>query len=669
MFNKGVYVPDCYRQIFLTLGDAALLVDAAGAILEANPAAAWLFGHPAPELPGHSVREFLAPESLEHFDMQWQKLKSAERFQFHTKCLGINQAAAGIRIDVSRLRSDEHPKKAEELFLLLAREAATPEDELEREAQLQRLSAGRGLAGLATASFFISASGDIKPYPPRQESDKPGPLDWAAAVLTGPRARAALVRAWAGEEAVLAPAWYSPSEAITALGAGSVSGAALEQQRWLSITFLPLRRHGTAVTEVCARVLDETDRRLRRAEQCWHDQQRHRDLLAEALYHDLNNKLSVILAQASGLKLATPPEQLPASGLGAIMDAAQEAAGLLRAAASPHARPAKLLQAVVDLNAVVRDCAALLAHLNKGRCALALELGPDVPAVVGEEDLLRTLVLALGRHVQGLAPPGGRMSLKTLRQPPAMAGLPASAELHIGTTLAGGDAGAPRTTHTGGRAGLLDDTALSSDVALARAIVRAHRGRCDNTSSGAQGTFWTVTLPGSAEPGNAPPALGLAGGDAGAPTARKTPPAVGAPASPPARQEDAPPGRSAPCKILLADDEENFRTFMAWTLRGRGYEIVAARDGQEAFERFQEAPESFSLAILDAYMPRMGGLEAYLRMQMLRPDLPVLFASGFTREASVDVLVAGCPGPASVLLKPFSESDLLEAVRKALTPV
>jgi CheY-like chemotaxis protein len=123
-----------------------------------------------------------------------------------------------------------------------------------------------------------------------------------------------------------------------------------------------------------------------------------------------------------------------------------------------------------------------------------------------------------------------------------------------------------------------------------------------------------------------------------------------------------------PCKVLLAEDEENFRVFMDWALRERGYEVISAKDGQEAFERFQEAPESFGLAILDSYMPRMGGLEAYLRMQVLRPDLPVLFASGFTRGTSVDVLVAGCPGPASVLLKPFSATDLLEAVQKALAP-
>src|SRR5208283_732530 len=120
-------------------------------------------------------------------------------------------------------------------------------------------------------------------------------------------------------------------------------------------------------------------------------------------------------------------------------------------------------------------------------------------------------------------------------------------------------------------------------------------------------------------------------------------------------------------KILVADDEDNFCSFISWVLKENGYDVLVANDGQEAFERFQSSPQNIDLVILDAYMPRMGGLEAYLRMQVLRPDLPVLFASGFTREASVDTLVAGCPGPASVLLKPFSATDLIEAVEKALT--
>jgi hypothetical protein len=55
-------------------------------------------------------------------------------------------------------------------------------------------------------------------------------------------------------------------------------------------------------------------------------------------------------------------------------------------------------------------------------------------------------------------------------------------------------------------------------------------------------------------------------------------------------------------------------------------------------------------------------------MHVLRPDLPVLFASGFFRSSSIETLVEGCPGPAAVLMKPFGPDDLLKAVETALSP-
>jgi len=266
------------------------------------------------------------------------------------------------------------------------------------------------------------------------------------------------------------------------------------------------------------------------------------------------------------------------------------------------------------------------------------------PWVAGDEALLKTMVLALGRHMLAIMPAGSRLSLKTYRLHPGVAGMPASAGLSIGEDIAGG---------TSARVVLADEIGPGADVELARAIIRAHSGRCENVSSTTQGTFWEVTFPGVAEEQPAPAVAGAAA----SPGARVEP-AVARPAAP----------QASAAKILLADDEENFRMFTAWALRERGYEVVTAKDGQEAFERFQEAPESFALVILDAYMPRMGGLEAYLRMQILRPDLPVLFASGFVRGPSVEALVSGCPGPATVLLKPFSSEDLLVAVAKALAP-
>ncbi|HYG75319.1 MAG TPA: response regulator, partial [Planctomycetota bacterium] len=186
-------------------------------------------------------------------------------------------------------------------------------------------------------------------------------------------------------------------------------------------------------------------------------------------------------------------------------------------------------------------------------------------------------------------------------------------------------------------------------------------GHLETITTSTQGTIWEITVPGAPPQAQTLPAATAQRSKSGSRLPQIQPQAAPIPV------QDAVASRPHG-KILLADDEENFRLFTSWALRERGFEVITAQDGQEAFERFQEAPEEFALVILDAYMPRMGGLEAYLRMQVLRSDLPVLFASGFARGPSIDALVSGCPGPADVLLKPFSSEDLLEAVKKALRP-
>jgi PAS domain S-box-containing protein len=637
-------VPDRYRQLFLTLGDAVFVEDARGAIADANTAAAWLLGAPVQELVGRRLQEFLTPGSVERYVAQRETLKQIERTQFDAQLLAAGQTTVNVILDISSVPAEAQAGAAEDVYLVVARESSK-RDELERELRLVRQSAGAGYGDTVQSSFFVSSRQEISRYPPLVAGEKPRPLDWVAALIAGPRLKPFLERAWKDEEIHLPPAWHSPAADIPQVapaasgeeaggGARGLRGEGLAAQRWLRIAFLPLRVRGADVTDICVRVRDETAVRLAAEQQFWQDQRVSAELLREALFHDLNNYLSVIMAQASALKLSSQPGHLPPSGVGAILDAAQEAAGALRGVGGGMAAGVGA-QRPVNLNALIPDCATVLAHLAKGRCSIETELDPTLPAVTGDDVLLKMMIVAFGRGMEAVLPPGSRLSLKTFRFQPVVAGVPSSAGLSIGRGAGPGDSGYVSLDESGKR---------TPEVALARAILRVHRGHLEVVSSPSQGSFWEITLPGVSEP------VAPAGKSPAAP-------------EPPEVVAGAAVGR-----ILLADDEENFRLFTGWALRERGYDVITAKDGQEAFERFQEAPESFKLVILDAYMPRMGGLEAYLRMQILRPELPVLFASGFARGPSVDALVSGCPGPAGVLLKPFSVEDLDAAVRKALAP-
>jgi PAS domain S-box-containing protein len=112
--------------------------------------------------------------------------------------------------------------------------------------------------------------------------------------------------------------------------------------------------------------------------------------------------------------------------------------------------------------------------------------------------------------------------------------------------------------------------------------------------------------------------------------------------------------------LLLADDEAVVRQVTGDVLRSLGYAVVEAVDGVDALEQFQKAPQSFSLAILDLVMPRMDGYATFKALRKLRPDLPVVFISGYSREE--------VPMPAEVrdhagfLQKPFQMSQLAQVL-------
>ncbi|HYF50251.1 MAG TPA: response regulator [Planctomycetota bacterium] len=666
-------MPDRFRELFLNFGEAIFIENGEGLIIEANPAAAKLLECRAEDLGGRKLADLLTPVSRERLSVQRLNLAPGQHRQFDAQLLSQGGNILSVIIDVSQL-PDEAADSSRPALVYVAR-VTSKLDELERELRLQRQSALSAFGSVQHQVFFISARNEISPYPPLGPGDAIRPLDWVHTLLLGARLKPSLDRAWSGEAVTLPCAWYSPAEGGAWHPSYSGIMSAVKdvkkiEQRWLQMSFVPVRLKGSEVSDVCVHVLDCTADRVEREEARAADVQRAAGVLTAALQHELNNYLSIILAQASGMRMAMGGAgALPPPNLGAIMDAAQNAASLLRRAVDTGTIASNAL-AEVDLNALALDCAQLLPHLVHGRLRVETDLAADLPPVRGDAFALKTMLMSLAREAENNVPQGGHITLRTYRGQPPYPGLPPTAGVivqdnapSISKREAAVDLSAP--------AGVGE----SIELALARTIVREHRGQLEAERSSSKGRTWSVTLPGLEKPlelGDPMPAPiidsprdveELEEKLSAVPAERRSSESQRrAPASPPS-EENRPAQR-----ILIADDEENFRQFAGWILKERGYEVVTAIDGQEAFEKFQEAPAAYHLVILDSYMPRMGGLESYLRMQVLRPDLPVLFASGFARGASMDALIDGCPGPAGVLLKPFSADDLAEAVKKALTP-
>ena len=118
--------------------------------------------------------------------------------------------------------------------------------------------------------------------------------------------------------------------------------------------------------------------------------------------------------------------------------------------------------------------------------------------------------------------------------------------------------------------------------------------------------------------------------------------------------------------VLVVEDEESIRNLACAVLSGYGYSVLPACDGEDALRVAGEHDGEISLLLTDVVMPRMGGRELYDRIRRQRPEIKVLYMSGYTDNAIVHHGVLD-PGTA-FLQKPYSPISLARKVMEVLEP-
>jgi CheY-like chemotaxis protein len=481
--------------------------------------------------------------------------------------------------------------------------------------------------GSTTALFVMDREGRARPFPETAPGREEGPdsLLWVGDLLSAPRLADWLAQAWAGRRAAVPPAWHLPPE----------GGA----ERWLRMELTPLRGPSEEVGAVLVRVEDATSERLDMEEARRQERAESLSLYAGLLTGELATHLGVILAQASALRLDAGAGRVAAPPVGAILDASQAAVALLRRAAEIGRSRETGLESF-DGNQCAAEAARILRQLWRDRVRLSCGLAEGLPALRGEPALLQAALVALGLQVEAGVPAGSELRLRTYPVAPETAGEPA----RVGFSFS--ESGLRLEPPASAESARLAEGGEGPEAAFVRAVALRFRGQLQRENQAGFGAAWRLILPARGR--------GESGSDS---AARK-------PQTP--LLAEAPGGRRL---VLVADDEENFRDFVRETLRREGFEVAAACDGQDAMERFQKEAERYGLVILDAYMPRLGGLETYLRMQVLRPDLPVLFVSGFAGQATRQALLGAFPGHAQFLQKPIGEPALFAAMQQAFRQI
>jgi len=99
-------------------------------------------------------------------------------------------------------------------------------------------------------------------------------------------------------------------------------------------------------------------------------------------------------------------------------------------------------------------------------------------------------------------------------------------------------------------------------------------------------------------------------------------------------------------------------------LGAAGYEVIEAFDGQDALDRFMEHPAAVDMLVTDVIMPKIDGKRLYQEIEKVRPDMGVLFMSGYTRDIVIERGILDHEW--NFLAKPVRSSDLLRKVRHIL---
>src|SRR2546427_684601 len=116
--------------------------------------------------------------------------------------------------------------------------------------------------------------------------------------------------------------------------------------------------------------------------------------------------------------------------------------------------------------------------------------------------------------------------------------------------------------------------------------------------------------------------------------------------------------------ILLAEDQKELRELIRQMLEMNGYTVIAASDGLEAIEICKRHEAPIHLMLSDVVMPQMGGRELAQRLATVRPDMKVLYMSGYTSNAIVH---HGILDPGTLFIqKPFTPDSLARKVREVL---
>jgi PAS domain S-box-containing protein len=410
--------------------------------------------------------------------------------------------------------------------------------------------------------------------------------------------------------------------------------------RWFSDLGSVVSDGVTGARSIQGVMLDITEKRQLEAQLRQSQKMEAVGQLAGGIAHDFNNILMVVRGHTD--LLLNNAADKPLENVAQIQKAADRAAALTKQLLA-FSRMQILQAEVLDLNAVVTDMATMLPRVINSNIHLKVDLDPALARVRADVVQIEQVLLNLAVNARDAMSQGGTLTIRTMNatlSPGNPQRLPVTTTgtyvaLVVADTGAGMDAETQArifepffTTKAKGRG-----TGLG--LATVYGIVKQSGGFIAVDSAVGRGTTFTVYLP-----------------------------QVEAPMKTESTTEKSAKVQHGAETILVVDDETGIRELAAEYLQRCGYTVLAAGDGAEAEEIAKRHSGPIHLLLTDTVMPKMGGHELVRAMTALRPQVKVIYMSGYLEFNASSHIQSG--DGANYLQKPFELSALATKVRSAL---
>jgi len=364
--------------------------------------------------------------------------------------------------------------------------------------------------------------------------------------------------------------------------------------------------------------------------------------LAGGVAHDFNNILCAIIGFGTLLEMGMTKDDPSRRHLEQILSAADRATNLTQGLLT-FSRKQILNPHPANLNTIVQRIEKMLKRLITEDIELQLFLSEQEPNVLVDTGQIDQVLLNLATNARDAMPNGGLLTITTeVANPPAdiladTAALPTTRYALLTVT----DSGSGMEQET--REKIFEPFFTTKDVgkgtglglSMVYGIVKQHKGHILVNSEAGKGTSFLIYLPLTPKENFPPEHSDL-------------------PSQPVAGTET----------LLVVEDNPEVLNLNRTVLETFGYRIIEAVDGEDAVEQFSRHQQEIDLIIMDVVMPKMNGRRAYMEIAKIRPEVKVLFMSGYTADIVLEKGITA--DDFNFIHKPVTPMELLRRIRELL---